>query len=75
MLQPLAAEALLQSALGLPFEGPLSVHVPAGNRSALELLQRYGFEQVRANLHMGKGNREPPGQRRKIYAQTSLAVG
>ena len=75
VFQPQAAEALLQAALGLPFEEPLSVHVPSGNRVELELLQRYGFELVRSNLHMWRGVSGSPGQRQKIYAQTSLAVG
>jgi hypothetical protein len=45
------------------------------NQEAIELLQYYDFEQVRATRHMGKGQGEPPGQRKKIYAQTSLAIG
>jgi predicted N-acetyltransferase YhbS len=75
MRQPQDAEALLLAALSLSFEEPPSLNVPAGNRETLELLQRYGFEQVRSNLHMGRGAGGPPGQRQKIYSQTSLAVG
>jgi hypothetical protein len=75
MLQSHNAEELLQAALALSYEEPVSVTVPAANQEAIELLQRYGFERVRANRHMGKGTGEPPGQRQKIYAQTSLAVG
>jgi hypothetical protein len=36
---------------------------------------RFGFKQVRTNTHMGRGLGEPPGQRQKIYAQTSLSLG
>jgi hypothetical protein len=75
MLQRQSAEALLQAALGLSFEEMPSLHVPSGNRAALELLQRHGFEPVRYDLHMGRGVNGPPGQRQKIFAQTSLAVG
>lgn len=75
MLQPCSAEELLQAALALPYEETVTVAVPAGNQEAIKLLQRHGFEQVRANRHMGKGPGEPPGQRQKIYAQTSLALG
>jgi hypothetical protein len=75
MRQSHAAEALLQAALSLPFEEPPSLNIPAGNREALELVQRYGFVQVRANLHMGRGAQAPPGRRQDIYSQTSLAVG
>jgi predicted N-acetyltransferase YhbS len=69
------AENLLQAALALPYEETASVAVPAVNREAKELLQRHGFEQVRANRHMGRGRGEPPGQRKQIYAQASLAIG
>jgi hypothetical protein len=69
------AEALLETALALPFEDTVSVVVPAVNLEAIELLQRYGFKPLRANRHMGRGPGEPPGQRQKIYAQTSLSIG
>jgi ribosomal protein S18 acetylase RimI-like enzyme len=75
MRQSQGAEALLEAALSLPFEEAPSLNVPSVNRDALELLQRYGYKQVRANLHMGRGAADPPGQRRNIYSQTSLAVG
>jgi predicted N-acetyltransferase YhbS len=73
--QPENAEQLLQVALALSYEGSVSVAVPAVNLAAMELLQRYGFKLLRANCHMGRGAGGPPGQRWKIYAQTSLAVG
>ena len=69
------AHVLLQAALSLPYEETLSLNVPSSNREALELLQHFGFEQIRTNLHMGRGAGAPPGQRRNIYSQTSLAVG
>lgn len=75
MLGAQSAEGLLRSALGLSFEEPPSLHVPSGNRAALALLQRHGFESLRYDLHMGRGVNAPPGQRRKIFAQTSLALG
>ena len=75
MRQSHNAETLLQAALALPYEETVSVVVPSVNQEAIELLQCYGFEQIRANRHMGRGRGEPPGQRKKIYAQTSLAVG
>jgi len=75
MFQSSNAEELLQAALTLPYEGAISVMVPSVNGEAMELLQRHGFEQVRSNRHMGMGTDECPGQRQKIYAQTSLGVG
>jgi predicted N-acetyltransferase YhbS len=75
MRQSKNAEVLLQAALALPYEETCSVFVPSVNQEAIELLQCYGFEQVGANRHMGRGRGEPPGQRKKIYAQTSLAIG
>ena len=75
-LQLHCAESLLQAALALPYDEPVLINVPAENREAVELLKRYGFEQIRENLHMGKGESvDAPGQRQIIYAQTSLAVG
>lgn len=75
MFQSRGAEELLQAALTLPYEETVSVIVPSLNREAIELLQRYGFERVRTNRHMARGSQKASGQRRKIYAQTSLAVG
>jgi ribosomal protein S18 acetylase RimI-like enzyme len=75
MLHSGCAEDLFRVALALPYEEPLAVTVPAVNQEALELLQRYGFERVRTNRHMGRGTSGPRGQREKIYAQTSLALG
>ena len=75
MRQPHGAETLLKAALTLPYEGTVSVAVPAVNQDAVELLPRYGFKQLRANRHMGRGPGGVPGQRSQIYAQTSLAAG
>jgi ribosomal protein S18 acetylase RimI-like enzyme len=75
MLRPHNAEELLQAALALPYKEPVSMTVPAANQEAIELLQHYGFERVRTNRRMGRGAGALPGQRQKIYAQTSLAVG
>jgi ribosomal protein S18 acetylase RimI-like enzyme len=69
------AEVLLQAALALPYDETLSLAVPAVNQSAIELLKGHGFEQVRANRHMGRGQGEPACQRTNIYAQASLALG
>jgi ribosomal protein S18 acetylase RimI-like enzyme len=73
--QSCSAEDLLQAALALPYEGTISAAVPSVNGVAIELLQRYGFRQVRSNRHMGKGTDECPGQRQEVYAQASLALG
>ena len=75
MRQSKNAQALLQAALALPYEGTLSLAVPSVNQAAIQLLKGYGFEQVRANRHMGRGPGEPACQRTSIYAQASLALG
>jgi GNAT superfamily N-acetyltransferase len=75
MLRPEGAGALLQAALALSYDGQLSVTVPSGNRPALELLGRHGFAPVRSNTHMRRGPGGCPGQRERVYSQTSLAVG
>jgi ribosomal protein S18 acetylase RimI-like enzyme len=69
------AEELLQAALSLQFPGPISVAVPGENAGASALLQRYGFESVRVNRHMGRGPGAPTGQREKVFGQTSLTLG
>ena len=69
------AEALLQAALTLTFEGvPLAI-APATNTAASELLGRYGFSHVLTNRHMQRRRSDIPGQRTAIYGQTSFAVG
>ncbi len=75
MLSPGWAEKLFSAALALPFESIISATIPGGNLEAIELMQKYGFKQVRTNRHMGRGTGGPPGQRQWIYSQTSLAVG
>ncbi len=75
MLEPNDAEALLQAALALEFSESLSVVVPETSPLALELLQKYGFEQTRTNRHMSRGAANSPSQRAKVFAQTSLSVG
>jgi ribosomal protein S18 acetylase RimI-like enzyme len=69
------AEALLRIALSLSYAGTISVIVPEENPAAVELLNRYGFETVRVNRHMGRGASATPRQREKMYGQTSLALG
>jgi ribosomal protein S18 acetylase RimI-like enzyme len=75
MHQAEGAEALLRAASALPYAGGVSVTVPAENLEAVALLKRYGFEKVRTNRHMSRGSGPLPGQREKVYGQTSLAVG
>ncbi len=75
MLKPGCAEGLLQAALSLGDKWMLSATVPSVNAEAIALLKQYGFEQVRSNRHMGRGRSGLPGQREKVYSQTSLAVG
>jgi ribosomal protein S18 acetylase RimI-like enzyme len=75
MLQPGQAEGLLQAALTLMHDETVSVTVPAGNQEAKELLHDYGFDHLRTNRHMGRGVGGPPGQRQKVFSQTSLAIG
>ena len=71
---PQDAEALLQAALTLPYEGvPLAI-APATNTAASVLLGRYGFHHMSTNRHMQRGRSDIPGQRTVIYGQTSFAV-
>jgi ribosomal protein S18 acetylase RimI-like enzyme len=69
------AELLLRAAMTLPFEESISIVVPSINLEAIDLLGRYGFEKVRTNRHMGRGQAFAPSQRRIIYGQTSLSLG
>lgn len=74
-LQPGKSEELLQAALALPFDDSISVFVPIENQESAALLTRHGFKQIRINPHMKRGSGKLPGQRQKICAQTSQAVG
>jgi GNAT superfamily N-acetyltransferase len=69
------AEALLEAALSLPYQGAVSVVVPEVNRGAVVLLNRYGFECVRTNRHMARGTSVSSRRRENIYGQTSLGMG
>jgi len=69
------AEQLLTHAMALPYEKSPVVIIPAMNRQADTLLQRYGFVQQRALAHMRLG---PPVQDRNryvMYGQASFAIG
>jgi ribosomal protein S18 acetylase RimI-like enzyme len=69
------AEVLLQAALSLSFEEQASIAVPSENLSAIDLLERYHFQHIRTNLHMVRGLPQSPGERQKVFAQASLAIG
>ncbi len=69
------AEVLLQTALSWPYDSAVSVVVPELNRSAMDLLTRYGFEIVRTNRHMSRGSNTGSRKRENIYGQTSLGMG
>lgn len=74
--RPNDAELLLRAALSVPYEEKVAVVIPEVNQEAVDLLGRYGFEQRRPDhCHMIRGLGEHPGQRRRIHAQTSFAVG
>ena len=69
------AEALLQAALTLSFEGLPAAVAPEANPAALELLDRFGFVWKRESRHMQRGGSGVPGDRVAIYGLTSFAVG
>ncbi|MEW5717418.1 MAG: GNAT family N-acetyltransferase [Chloroflexota bacterium] len=69
------AEALLQAALMLDYDGAASVLLPSPNTGANEFLERYGFQFERAQTHMWRGEAYPARQRALIYGQASFMVG
>ena len=69
------AQALLQAALRLPFEGGPAVIAPGMNNAAQELLKRFDFQFVRSSRHMRRGGTRLISQRALIYGQTSFAIG
>ncbi|MBA4385452.1 MAG: hypothetical protein C0410_12010 [Anaerolinea sp.] len=75
MSEPEGAEALLQAALTLTYENPVTVCVPSVNHDAVDLLHANGFEKLRAGRHMAKGRDVVPGVRAKVFAQTSMGAG
>jgi hypothetical protein len=72
---PAAAEALLATALALPFEGAPNALAPSSNADAATLLLRYGFSPRRSLRRMRRGGAAHPGQRAMLYGQASLAIG
>jgi hypothetical protein len=73
--RPEDAEALLQAALSLSYAGAPRAIVPQMNSAAATLLERYGFQRVRATRHMRRGGSHLPSQRELIYGQASFAIG
>ena len=73
--RPQVAEALLQTALSLSFDGPPVVIVPKMNPEAVALLGRFDFQLKLANRHMQRGSTALSGRRSAIYGCTSFAVG
>jgi ribosomal protein S18 acetylase RimI-like enzyme len=69
------AEQLLTHALTLPYEKSPVVIIPAMNQPAKRLLQRYGFTQQRALVHMRLGPPVSSRDRHTIYGQASFAIG
>lgn len=70
-----SADLLLQAALELSYDEPASIAVPAENINAVNLLEQRGLTRVRTNLHMVKGAPLSPGDRQRVFAQASLAIG
>jgi Acetyltransferase (GNAT) domain len=71
---PRSADYLLKAALGLPFEKPPRVLLPAANKEGLELLLQHGFTVLQTLQHMVKGD-IPKRQRQLIYSQASYSLG
>ena len=70
-----AAEALLATALALPFADGPRLTFPDANRAGRDLLARYGFEETEALLHMRRGGSADPRQPGLVYGQASLTLG
>jgi ribosomal protein S18 acetylase RimI-like enzyme len=68
------AEDLLKAVLNLGLPEKSRVLLPTANREGLELLERYGFENVRTLRHMVKGN-PPKRQRTLMYGLARYALG
>ncbi len=75
MFEPGQEQTLLEAAMSLEYENPVSACVPSVNHSAVELLERFDFVKARAGKHMAKGNLEVRGERTKVFAQTSMGAG
>lgn len=71
---PATAAALLDTALALPFSGPIGALTPAANDAAVRLLGEGGFRVQRSLRHMIRGP-VPARQRTAIYGQASFALG
>jgi predicted N-acetyltransferase YhbS len=73
--RPQDAEVLLQAALSLPYAGAPLVVVPGMNTTAIELVERFGFQLVAPHRHMRRGGASSPSRRVAIYGQASFALG
>jgi predicted N-acetyltransferase YhbS len=73
--RPQDAEMLLQAALSLPYKGAPLVVVPGMNTTAVEQVERFGFQLVGPHRHMRRGGASSPSRRVAIYGQASFALG
>ena len=73
--RPQDAEVLLQAALSLPYAGAPLVVVPGMNTTAIEQVERFGFQLVSPHRHMRRGGASSPSRRAAIYGQASFALG
>lgn len=69
------AEALLSAGLACYAGRAAQVIVPAANHTSRPLLQRYGFRPQFALRHMRRGGAAHPGDRTRLYGQTSFVAG
>ncbi len=73
--EPRAAVVLLAAALALSYETPPVVRVPSSNPVVADLLQRNGFQLIETLAHMRRGGDKMPGNRARMYALASFAIG
>lgn len=73
--EPRDAQALLAAALALSYETPPVVRVPSSNLVVADMLQRNGFQLSETLAHMRRGGDKMPGDRARMYALASFAIG
>lgn len=70
---PETAEALLQAALTVTYEGSPVIVAP-GKSPAAELIERHGFHCTKTCRHMQRGS-ESPTKRSCMYGQVNFVIG
>ncbi len=69
------AAELLETALSLHYDDLPAIRIPSTNIDGIALIERLGFQELRALPHMRRGGTGPVGDHARLYGLYSYAIG